>query len=108
MRRTARLLTVALLASAVACLLAAGKGTTADEEPKPLKPEVRTAAFKLADAVEKKDTDETKKQADALRKEDIAEFMRVFQLRSRNGLGVGATPGDVTPDGILDPIAGSL
>src|SRR5262245_61433757 len=95
-------LSTVLLVSSMSCLFM-GSLTRADDEekPKPLKPEVRAATLKLAEAEQKQDTDEIKQQVAVLQKEDAAEFMRVFKLRSRNGLGVGPGGGyPETKDGI--------
>src|SRR5438034_239456 len=80
----------------VLCLLPASSGT-ADEKGNP---DVKAAVLKLADASEKDDTAELKKQLEVLQKTEAADFMKVFQLRTNGGVGVGPVPGAIKPDGI--------
>jgi soluble cytochrome b562 len=98
MRAYARL----LLASAVAVALgvwaftAAGPGKAADE-PK----EAQKAVEKITETVAKGDMDAAKKQAaEAAKKTEIADFMELFKLRAKGGLGVGPAAGAITPDGV--------
>src|SRR5262245_22151173 len=63
--------------------------------------EYRDAVVKIAEAHAKGDKATTQKGADALAKkvEEIGEVMDEFKLRTKGGIGVGAAPGAVTPDG---------
>jgi hypothetical protein len=94
-----------LLAIGLAGLALVGSTPAADDEIPPLKPELKEASLALATAIEKGDAPAAKKQVDVLTKDELIEYMRVFKLRSRNGLGVGA-PGVHTPDGIEAKIMG--
>lgn len=83
-------------AAFAACLLPAVNGA-ADEQ---VNQEVKAAVSKVADAIEKDDAAEAKKQLEALNKAEAADVMKVFQLRSNGGIGVGPVPGRIKPDGI--------
>lgn len=57
--------------------------------------------LKIADAMEKKDAAGAKKQAETIAKDTaMDDLMHLFSLRTKKGLGVGAKPGAVSPDGI--------
>src|SRR3954470_23665043 len=54
---------------------------------------------KVADMLEKGDVDGAKKAAKAIAdKSDIDEFMQVFRLRAKKGIGIGAKAGVVKPE----------
>jgi cytochrome c556 len=74
-------------------------GQAADEK------EVRDAILKLADLVEKKDPAGVKKEGEAVaKKHELDEVMYLFKHRTKKGLGVGAKPGAIMPDGIEDKL----
>src|SRR5258707_6194157 len=100
MRLYARVLAASgvVLALGVCLLSAVGPGSAADEKDKK---EVTEAVLKLANAVQKGDKDAIKKQTEDLSKSaPLGTVMELLKLRSKDGLGVGATPGAITPDGI--------
>lgn len=86
---------------------------SADDDKKDDK-EMREAVLKLAGVIEKKDAEETKKQAAALAKRfqgkkpefDMEDLMHLLHMRTKKnmrgnlGLGVGAKPMEISPDGI--------
>ncbi len=89
-----------LVVSGSALLLAGGLllsprgGAAADDK------ELREEILKLADAEQEKGGN-LSQQADAIgKKAELEDIMSVFRLRTKKGLGVGATPGAVKPDGI--------
>jgi len=56
---------------------------------------------KIADALEKKDSDQAKKLAEEVAKNhDLEDVMHLFKPRKDKGLGIGAKAGAVKPDGI--------
>lgn len=87
--------------------LVAPLGHTSDSDEKDIK-EMRDSVVKLAGSIEKKEQDQTKKQAAEIAKKfqgkkpavAMEDLMHLFVLRSRKGLGVGAKAGAVMPDGI--------
>src|SRR5438046_2086326 len=90
-----------LLALGVAVLVVAGGllvingGSAAEKENA-----ARDVILKMADALEKDDAAEAKKQAEALKKANVEDIMGLFKLRTKDGLGIGAKAGAITPDGI--------
>jgi Cytochrome C' len=106
MRLNARVLAVSgvVLALGVCLFSAVGLGTAADDKEKK---EVTDAVLKMADAFEKGDNAALKKQTEDLCKDPpagkgtpLGTVMELLKLRSKDGLGIGATPGAITPDGI--------
>ncbi len=79
-----------------AVLLGSLGGRAADDK------DLKGAIQKIAAAFDKKDMSEAKKlAADAAKNTgDFEDVMHLFALRTKKGLGVGAKPGAVTPDGI--------
>src|SRR5436309_1168174 len=67
-------------------------------DDKDINPAIRT----LAAAIEKKDAEGAKKQAEAVAKmaDEMGDVMHAFALRTKKGLGVGDTPAAIMPDGI--------
>lgn len=89
-----RLTAVGLAVAALGFATLAGKGGAADDDAK-------GAVTKIADMLEKKDTAGAQKAAAAFApKADIEDVMHLMSLRRSKGLGVGAKPGAITPDGI--------
>lgn len=71
-----------------------GTGNAADAD-------VKGAATKIANLLEKKDSAGAKKEAAAVAPNaEIEDVMHLMSLRRSKGLGVGAKPGAITPDGI--------
>jgi hypothetical protein len=100
MRLYARVLAASgvVLALGVCLVYVVGSGSAADEKDKK---EVTDAVLKLAEAVEKGDKEAIKKQTEDLAKSaPLGSVMDLLKLRTKDGLGVGATPGAITPDGI--------
>lgn len=67
------------------------------------KPKLVADMNKLVDAIAKdpKDVDGHKKAAAALAKaHDFEVVMKLFELRTKDGIGIGAKPGEIKPDGI--------
>jgi hypothetical protein len=99
MTRSVRWLAVGSIASALAVwsLALVATGTAADDDK-----EVKDTILKIADAEGKKDTDAAQKQAQALagKVDEIAPVMDLMKPRADGGLGVGASAGKITPDGI--------
>jgi len=57
--------------------------------------------LKAAEALEKKDLEGARKQAEAVGKSmEVDEIMQTLALRRQKGLGIGPKPGAITPDGI--------
>ncbi|MGE3804753.1 MAG: cytochrome c [Gemmataceae bacterium] len=82
----------AMLALALVLLPSSGKGA-ADAK-------LVAAINKLAEQVAK-DPDAAKKQAAAVAKaHDFDVVMKLFELRTKDGVGIGAKAGDIKPDGI--------
>src|SRR5258708_27600520 len=96
MKTHARLLGLgaAALVAAIGLLLVNG-GSAADKENA-----ARDVVLKMADALEKDDAAEAKKQADALKQASVEDIMGLFKLRTKDGLGIGTKAGAITPDGI--------
>jgi cytochrome c556 len=75
--------------------LSGGSGTAANGQ------KLGAAIQKLADTVAKPDVASARKDAEALAKTiELDSVMDLFKLRAKGGLGVGTSPGAVTPDGI--------
>jgi hypothetical protein len=68
--------------------------------------EVRAAILKMADMIEKNDAAGAKKQAAAMKDAELLDAMNLLALRSRKGLGVGADPDKIKPDGIEAKLIG--
>src|SRR5262245_17947462 len=85
-------------AGAVVVALALTFSLSADEKT------ARDGILKLAQSQEKGSVD--KAAVDALKKENLDDIMNLFKLRKSGGLGVGSTPGAITPDGIELKIIG--
>jgi hypothetical protein len=101
MNRQARVLVTgtAVLSLAIG-LLAVGSGGAADD-----KADLRTTIQKIADALEKRDSDQAKKLAESVAKNnDLEDVMHLMSKRDPGGkakvFGVGKKPGAVQPDGI--------
>jgi soluble cytochrome b562 len=80
--------------------LAAGSGGAADD-----KADLRATLQKIADAIEKKDSDQAKKLAeDVAKNNDLEDVMHLMSKRDPAGkakvFGVGKKPGAIQPDGI--------
>jgi len=80
--------------------LVVGSGGAADD-----KADLRSTIQKIADALEKKDSDQAKKLAEEVAKNhDVEDVMHLMSKRDLAGkakvFGVGKKPGAVTPDGI--------
>src|SRR5436190_24345395 len=93
-----------VVALASACLLS----VAADDEPKDNK-EVVEAITKQADGMTKKDWDAASREgADIAKKHSLEDIMNLMKLRRKNpkgagyvgGVGLGAKPGAIAPDGI--------
>src|SRR5947209_6103159 len=96
MKARSRLCRAGLFAVAASVGLLPSVGRTAPEEKN-----LPAAVLKLAEAIEEKDTTEVQKQTVALARQfEVEDWMRLFALRRKNGIGVGATPGFIMPDGI--------
>jgi hypothetical protein len=97
-----RCLGAGVVAAAVWFLISAGTGRADGEKG------LREAVRKLADTIEKKKTAEAKKHAVDLAKKfkSMEDVMALMQGRTgdEGGLGVGAKPGSITPDGIEDKV----
>ncbi len=79
--------------------VAIGSGSAADDK------DVRDAIFKIADALQNKDADGAKRQAQALAKaNELDAVMDLFKLRTKKGVGIGETPNAIMPDGIEQKI----
>lgn len=78
-------------------LLATNLSNAADDEK-----EARDAVLKVADALEKGDTATAKKLASGVKSEteDLMNLMLPRKDNGKGGLGIGAKPGAITPDGI--------
>jgi hypothetical protein len=78
-------------------LLAASTGSAADDDQA-----AREGVLKVADLIQKKDMDTAKKQAEAIAKKinDPEPIMNTMSPREDGGLGIGAKPGAIKPDGI--------
>jgi hypothetical protein len=84
-----------LLALAGWSLTGSQTGTAADDDK-----EIKEGVIKLAEALEKKDAG-SKKQAETIAKDaELDAVMHLLALRNKGGLGIGAKPGGITPDGI--------
>lgn len=55
---------------------------------------------KLSAALEKNDSNAKKLAGEIAQKVDLEDLMHLFALRAKKGLGVGAKPGAVMPDGL--------
>src|SRR5947208_4988044 len=100
MRLYARVLAASgvVLALGVCLLSAVGLGSAADEKEKK---EITDGVLKLADTFQKGDKDAMKKQTEDLCKgAPLGSIMELLKLRTKDGLGLGATPGAIMPDGI--------
>lgn len=107
MKAHARVLGIGVVVLAAACLIGpAGSGNAADEKEDPKAKEIRAALLKLTEAIEKGDAGETKKASEALQKYELLPIMKNMKLRANGGLGVGAQPGAITPDGIEAKVIG--
>jgi hypothetical protein len=99
MRLYARVLAVSgvVLALGVCLLSAVGPGRADEKEKK----DIIDAVNKMADSFQKGDKDALKKQTEDLCKGAPLEgIMELLKLRTKDGLGVGAKPGAIQPDGI--------
>lgn len=101
MKKQARVLVMgsAVLSLAMG-LSAAGIGGAADD-----KADLRTTVQKIADAIEKKDTNDAKKLAQEVAKNnELEDVMHLMSKRPPTGkgqaFGVGEKPGAINPDGI--------
>jgi hypothetical protein len=63
---------------------------------------VQQGVLKIAALLKKGDKDAAKSEAQALAKkvDELEDLMNVFKPRKKGGIGVGATPGGIIPDGI--------
>lgn len=101
MKKQARVLVTgtAVLSLAIG-FMTAGSGSAADD-----KADLRETLQKIADAIEKKDTDQAKKLAEQVAKNhDLEDVMHLMSKRDPGGkakvFGVGQKPGAIQPDGI--------
>jgi hypothetical protein len=101
MKKQARVLVTgtAVLSLAIG-FLAVGSGGAADD-----KADLRIIVQKIADAIEKKDSDQAKKLAEEVAKNnDLDDVMNLMSKRDAAGkakrFGVGKKPGVISPDGI--------
>jgi hypothetical protein len=62
--------------------------------------DAKSTVLKIADAIEKNDAAGAKKLAESLKDEDLEDVMHLLKPRKDKGLGIGAKPGAVKPDGI--------
>src|SRR5437879_10037014 len=101
MKKQARVLVSGAAALSLAIgFLVVGSGGAADD-----KADLRSALQKIADAIEKKDSDQAKKLAEELAKShDLEDVMHLMSKRDPGGkakvFGVGKKPGAISPDGI--------
>jgi soluble cytochrome b562 len=101
MTKQARVLvTGAAVLSLAIGLLAASSGGAADD-----KADLRSTVQKIAEAIAQKDSDQAKKLAETVAKNnDLEDVMHLMSKRDPAGkakvFGVGKKPGAVTPDGI--------
>ncbi|HEV3256526.1 MAG TPA: hypothetical protein VG013_06590, partial [Gemmataceae bacterium] len=101
MKMHLRLLAVgaAGLALALGFLVATSATSAADDEK-----DVRDDVLKMADMIAKNDVDGAKKHAKTLDEDlDPEDVMSAFSLRTdkgKGGVGLGANPGEINPDGI--------
>ena len=93
---------VAVVWAVAVGLLAAGLFFGPGSSRADIDPGIKGALTKIADALEKGDSDTAKKLATALAKkvEELDDIMHGFKLRTKKGLGVGTKAGVVVPDGI--------
>jgi hypothetical protein len=99
---------IPVAAMAVGLLASLGAGNAAqqdDKEAKDIKM-AREPVIRLAEATEKKDAAETKRQEDVLLKMELLPIMKQLKLRTAGGIGIGDKPGAVTPDGIEAKLIG--
>ena len=99
MRTRARLLAVGGVMLALALWFLAGAGTAADDEGSP-RPVILKLATELAGGT---GLEQVKKEAAApLKDTEVKDIMELMSLRTAkgHGLGMGTTPGQITPDGI--------
>src|SRR4051794_5272661 len=92
---TQGLLAGSLLAMAVA-LLAASSSQSADEDDKEQFKEAQKVIARIASTR----GGDRQAAANAARKYTLEQVMHAFKPRAKGGMGVGDTPGKVTPDGI--------
>jgi hypothetical protein len=98
MKSTVRWVVAGGVVSALAVwLLAAGAGSAADDDQV-----AREGVLKVADLIQKKDMDTARKQAQTIAQKinDPEPIMNTMSPREDGGLGVGAQPGAIKPDGI--------
>jgi cytochrome c556 len=92
------LLSMTIISVAGLCFLGAVTHSNAAADK-----DIAETVNKIADALEKKDTDNAKKLAQTLKDEDkypIEDVMQLFKPRKDKGLGIGPKAGAVMPDGI--------
>ncbi|HLJ91910.1 MAG TPA: hypothetical protein VKU02_01825 [Gemmataceae bacterium] len=94
------LLTGTAVLSLAIGFMAAGIGAAADD-----KADLRSVVQKIADALEKNDSDQAKKLAQEVAKgHDVEDVMHLMSKRDPQGkakvFGVGKKPGAISPDGI--------
>jgi hypothetical protein len=89
------LLSVTIISAAGLCFLGAVTHSNAAADK-----DIAETIIKIADALEKRDTDNAKKLAQTLKDEDIEDVMHLFKPRKDKGLGIGPKAGAVLPDGI--------
>jgi Cytochrome C' len=92
-----QVLGIVALAASIWFLAVAGSGSAAKDDPKAK--EIQGIVLKLAEAIEKDNAAEIKKQTAELQKHELLGIMKMLKLRANGGIGVGQ-PGAVTPDGI--------
>jgi hypothetical protein len=98
MKSTVRWVVVGGVVSALAIwLVVASTGSAADDDEA-----ARQGVLKVADLIQKKDMDTAKKQAQTVAQKinDAEPIMHTMDPREDGGLGVGAKPGAIKPDGI--------
>src|SRR6266852_3359837 len=101
MKQQARVLVTGTAALCLAIgFLAVGSGGAADD-----KADLRATIQKIADAIEKKDSEQAKKLAEEVAKShDLEDVMNLMSKRDPAGkakrFGVGKKPGAISPDGI--------
>jgi hypothetical protein len=89
------LLSVTIISAAGLCFLGVVTHSNAAADK-----DIAETIIKIADALEKRHTDNAKKLAQTLKDEDIEDVMHLFKPRKDKGLGIGPKAGAVLPDGI--------
>jgi cytochrome c556 len=98
----ARLLVAFLGVAVLPVFAGSGAGQNKKGENKKVNKAAQEAVLRMADAVQRKDFDAVKREADAVAKsiDGLNDVMNLLRLRSRGGLGLGDKPGAVSPDGM--------